>query len=835
MPTIIEYLKINTQIDLAKSDISECVEKKFVDLTPNHPRLFATFDQKSIYDTVVGIDKINNCGFDRNSLVPARLKFNDLEKLSKVAENLRSERNFLKKQSYLLDCFMYIKEILVNDSRANDKNFDGVTGKNFLKNLYEKNECREHTFDKKLILSLCKEVKNHENVTKEEYFKDLERLIEDNLSLISDTPDESSKFLNAINQYKKLLSGATKILKKDEENIGNAHTLIRGENGQIFEMLNTMTEAEIERFQRKTNLQIKAIDQPVRKYEKNGEKLFKVELGAGAFGKARIARNICTDEYMAVKKTHPVFSVSPERGFLSEDPVKSNFSTLSRSKQNGLRNLGNVVITPIDAQTIPSRRSIHLNTLANKANSQSGQAGSVSLSQAINQPEILKALSDFDQSENMQLMLNFNTGRYKNTVSNALTTYSFSELGLVTVEDFTQTFNVLRYYFETFKEAEELPDQAQALLGRYAKEYYQTNYGDDGSMHSSILTGMRRFESPDFKLKDAKYNQRFLNTLAKEMLKSLATLHHYDGFSHRDIKPDNIILSQDDNGGISVKLIDIDLIESSAYTREMPDNGCLPYMPPEAFINEKDGSVSYDGQRADAYAMGLTLRFIFGFGMQDIGEIGEYQKLQVVIERCKEAAKTHSNRELKEEIEELEDRCKSLHITPDNLVQTQTRVQALLKTVPEAACVKELSDLMVKIHPGKRFLPNEILDLDFFKRPSNFLAGNEFSAHAQRFVRFTKVLQEEEVHVINGHGLDTADELQVMRYVAARSIVQGRGGEPCSQSQSTLSSAERRKVDAEERSLQSAALFRRTGRKFAFGNGAKANIAEMKLQYAKRH
>ncbi|MBC7405311.1 MAG: protein kinase [Cytophaga sp.] len=663
----------------------------------------------------------------------------------------------------------------------------------------------------------------------------MEKIAYEFFAFIPEVPGESSLFLDAVNQYKELLHGSRNIIKKDEQNIGNSHTLIRGENGHIFEMLNTMTEAEIERFQRKTNLRIKAIDQPVRTYEKNGEKLFKVELGAGAFGKARIARNICTDEYMAVKKTHPVFSASPELGFLAQDPVRSNFSTLPKSKQNGLRNLNNVVITPVDAQTIRSRQSTRLNTLANTTNAQSGQPGSVSMGQAFSQPEILKVLDEYEQADKLQFITNFATGRYKNTVSNAMTTYNFSELGLVTIDNFTQTFNVLRHWFETFKNAQDLPHQAQILLGRYAKEYYQETYNNNSSMHSNISTGIRRFENSDFKLKDAKYNQRFLNTLAKEMLQSLATLHNYDGFSHRDIKPDNIILSQDNNGIISVKLIDIDLIESSSCTRSMPKIGCFPYMPPEAIINEKDGSISYDGQRADAYAMGLTLRFIFGFGMHDIGEIGEYQKLQVIMERYKEAAKSNSNPELAEEIKELEYRCKNLHITPDNLVQNQTRVQALLKAVPEAACVKELSDLMVKIHPGKRFLPSEILNLDFFKRSSNFLSDTEFSAHAHRIVRFAKVLQEEEIHAVNGHDSDSAHELQLMRYVAAKSIVEGRGGKSCSEDQSNLSSAERRKVDAEERNLQSAALLRRTGRKFAFGNGAKANIAEMKLQYAKRH
>lgn len=114
------------------------------------------------------------------------------------------------------------------------------------------------------------------------------------------------------NTYKTFLEGGTNIIKKDLTNLGNRHTLVRGMQGNIYEMTNSMTKNEIKRFLKQTKLDLKAVLSPRSGYTQGREIYSRIELGSGNFGKTRIARNIVSDDYVAVKKIHPKIVISAD-------------------------------------------------------------------------------------------------------------------------------------------------------------------------------------------------------------------------------------------------------------------------------------------------------------------------------------------------------------------------------------------------------------------------------------------------------------------------------------------------------------------------------------------
>jgi eukaryotic-like serine/threonine-protein kinase len=93
-----------------------------------------------------------------------------------------------------------------------------------------------------------------------------------------------------------------------------------------------------------------------------------------------------------------------------------------------------------------------------------------------------------------------------------------------------------------------------------------------------------------------------------QALEALDYLHDH-GFIHRDISPDNLMLTRDRKGGAHVKLIDLgiakDLAEKSGVTAAGTFLGKVKYCAPELFT-ERDGATKLD-QRSDNYSLGITL------------------------------------------------------------------------------------------------------------------------------------------------------------------------------------------------------------------------------------
>ena len=275
-------------------------------------------------------------------------------------------------------------------------------------------------------------------------------------------------------------------------------------------------------------------------------------------------------------------------------------------------------------------------------------------------------------------------------------------------------------------------------------------------------------------------------------------------------------------------------MEKQTAIRAMPDAGCRAFMPPEALIEEKDESISYDGQKADAYAMGASLRLLVGFGMKEVAAIGDLHKVEATVEWMDAQKTLKKNREFAQQLSEGKKELKSLALEGDNRIQNQLRVHAILQAVPEAVTLKDIADLMLKVHPGKRCLPTDVLALPFFDNPDNFLPRAEFTRHANDIMRFMQLIDKEEVVRINDMQRVASKNLQEVRRAAAHAALANRGQTPGRDALATLSKSETKKVDSAEQSLQAAALLRRGMRALTHNDGAGSSIADRKLNYVRR-
>ncbi len=94
--------------------------------------------------------------------------------------------------------------------------------------------------------------------------------------------------------------------------------------------------------------------------------------------------------------------------------------------------------------------------------------------------------------------------------------------------------------------------------------------------------------------------------IADQALSALGYLHR-NNFVHRDISPDNLMLTKDTQGKILVKLIDLGIAKSlegkSSLTVPGSFIGKLPYAAPEHFTSRDEGAEP----RSDLYSLGIVL------------------------------------------------------------------------------------------------------------------------------------------------------------------------------------------------------------------------------------
>ena len=644
----------------------------------------------------------------------------------------------------------------------------------------------------------------------------------------------------AADAYRDLLVGKRLRIAKDTSGLGSRHTLVRGINGAVFEMTNSMNASEVERFRKKTAMHLPAVERPARISVVDGETFYKIELGEGGCGKARIARNIMSDTYMAVKKVHPKLYVDENIILDTRSVHPSNFWQLKERIDFGC--VSDAVIAPIDECIVESKRAEQINRLAEDINTLKDCMSNEVGRRIVQTPQMRKLCTKIGVPMCEAALHAVLDPRLAGLPTDHRSRYSFSQLGIVSVGDFLSHFNVIRFHLERSTDSVGMSAGAAELMMRHATCHDTAEM--NGATGEALIRlrehlGASRFARQDFKLKCVLHNQRFLNTMGRDMLSALTKLHaHPDGpIGHKDVKPDNMVFFQEADRSIHTKLIDIDQVEKQTRQRGLPGLGCRLFMPPEAFFPERDNSISYDALKADAYAMGASLRLLAGFSLKDVDAIANLLLVEAAAELNQARKTSNDDSALEDELRTLKKRLKGLSLQGDNRIQNPLRVQAIMQAVPEAVTLKDIADLMLNNHPGKRVLPSEVLGLPFFRKPDNFLSSDEFSAHVTEAVRFMQVIDKEEVQRINdGRGAAGANLTEVRR-IAAHAALATRRQTPVSGKMSTLSKSEARKVDGAERSLRWQSMLRRAVHALSGGNSthnrAHNSIADRKLHYVR--
>jgi serine/threonine protein kinase len=93
--------------------------------------------------------------------------------------------------------------------------------------------------------------------------------------------------------------------------------------------------------------------------------------------------------------------------------------------------------------------------------------------------------------------------------------------------------------------------------------------------------------------------------MARQIAAGMRRIHQH-GMIHRDIRPDNILVTLD----YTVKIGDMGIARVLDLTGQQTRIGCREFMPPEFFRDSSDGYAICD-EKLDIYTYGLTLNQLF--------------------------------------------------------------------------------------------------------------------------------------------------------------------------------------------------------------------------------
>jgi serine/threonine protein kinase len=545
--------------------------------------------------------------------------------------------------------------------------------------------------------------------------------------------DDLASVALAAEMYGDMMRGERKAISKRHASHGIRHSLVtsdtnRADNvdgGSIYEIMNTMNARERERFQRKSAIPVHAVESTVGPSANPGQHLAKVSLGAGAFGVVRIARNIKTDEFLAVKKAHPRLElVGTRKAILPVAFPPTNYAEMSLQSRARLRELEDFIVVPENELPTASSKSVRTDRLARQLNSRSN----VAVRDLVRQPQLAELLEEYGYGAMESHIRQLQKQRTAPEIPDALTTYSFSELGMMSVDQAVAALGELEAHFANHRSGADLSPSALQLMQCYAEKYAPETVHGYGAARaaSAAASGRKIFNRADFHLKDADYNRRFRNCIGRNLLRSIAALHRA-GFAHQDIKPKNAILAHDRRGNTTVKLVDIDHVQHAAELTGGPEVWTAQYKPMEVEL-EKPGI--YDAVKGDGFSAGISLLMIAGVGDAAIADFRKQIEFEMYLRAPGEFG--------------LDDE-DVLVVELSKLALTQRPVEGriLLRELGQNASPQSLEDiaqLLTKPNLPARQTPQQVGRLPFLNDGRFLLDDVAFARHAELILQFSSLV-----------------------------------------------------------------------------------------------
>ena len=111
--------------------------------------------------------------------------------------------------------------------------------------------------------------------------------------------------------------------------------------------------------------------------------------------------------------------------------------------------------------------------------------------------------------------------------------------------------------------------------------------------------------------------------MARQIASGMRRIHQH-GMIHRDIRPDNILVTDD----YIAKIGDMGIARVLDPSGQQTQMGCIQFMPPEFFRDSSNRHVKCD-EKLDIYTYGLTLNQLFTETMHDFSFISSIPRMRI--------------------------------------------------------------------------------------------------------------------------------------------------------------------------------------------------------------
>lgn len=311
--------------------------------------------------------------------------------------------------------------------------------------------------------------------------------------------------------------------------------------------------------------------------------------------------------------------------------------------------------------------------------------------------KIVQGLNDRDDNSQTRIFKTWEASSSKTGFSiggvTPVSQYAAMELGTVDLETIVDVSNYLRFMLEATKSDDDQIRRYGRKLMKECKSSYDEKFPDR-------IQRLGMF--------DADNVVKLLNTLAFKMLLAVNEVHQ-GGYVHRDIKPDNFVLTKVDGEGFKIKLIDYDFLKDEATATGFPaDVYCRVYSSREV-SKVAPNNLAFQN---DSYSLGVSFKRILG----------------------------HSSIELIEDY--------NANRAQQKNVVDRLSVDAVLLSKPDIFELSGLSNLMRHDHPGKRISVSESLEMPTFT-PERMLDEDELETFLSELVRYYQCFDRKEIQEFN--------------------------------------------------------------------------------------